>query len=264
MEVLNPELSCPSCKIAFSETDHPFQQWNPQKMNKHEVLDLLEANRNERGISNWQALGTRTGGLRSLGIGLTQLRKLAKKVGRDHSLAMDLWQSDLYDAKVIALLIDDPTAITREQAEKQVEELGSGMLSHVFASCDATLAKAPFVVELADDWTASGDATRRTCGYGLLYEISKFKGKKAPDEDYFLDHVERINEKIDSEPTGVRMAMGSALMGIGKRSAKLNAAALAVAERVGPIDFESASGNCDPFDVAKHLRTDRLKEKLSA
>jgi hypothetical protein len=51
-------------------------------------------------------------------------------------------------------------------------------------------------------------------------------------------------------------------MGIGKRSAVLNEAALKVARDVGPIEFTSASGACEPFDVVKHLTTDRLKEKL--
>ena len=56
--------------------------------------------------------------------------------------------------------------------------------------------------------------------------------------------------------------MGAALMGIGKRIAKLNAAALRVAEAVGPIEFESPSGKCEPFDVVKHLTTGRLAEKF--
>ena len=56
--------------------------------------------------------------------------------------------------------------------------------------------------------------------------------------------------------------MGAALMGIGKRSAALNRAALKVALAVGPIEFSNASGDCEPFDVAKHLTSDRLKEKL--
>ena len=56
--------------------------------------------------------------------------------------------------------------------------------------------------------------------------------------------------------------MGMALMGIGKRSAVLNEAALKVARAVGPIEFTSASGACEPFDVVKHLTTDRLREKL--
>ena len=77
-------------------------------MNTTEVLDLLEANKNDRGIENWGKLGANTGNLKSFGIGLTQLRKLAKQIGRDRDLAMSLWKGDVYDGKVIALLIDDP------------------------------------------------------------------------------------------------------------------------------------------------------------
>ncbi len=231
-------------------------------MTVSEVLALLEAERDERGMSNWEKLGPSTAGMRSCGIGLTRLRKLAKRVGRNRELAQALWKTDVYDARVIALLIDDPARITRDQAEKQVEELAGGMLAHVFASCDATLAKTSFVVELADQWVRSNDPVRRDCGYGLLYEVSKLSGKKAPSEEFFHAHVERIADTIDGESDHVRLAMATALMGIGKRSAALNKAALKLARDVGPIKFTSASGACEPFDVAKHLTTDRLKEKL--
>jgi len=227
-----------------------------------EVLALLHAERDERGMTQWEKLGSRTAGMKSHGIGLSRLRKLARKIGRDRELAKALWKSDVYDARVIALLVDDPARITREQAEEQVEELAGGMLAHVFASCDATLAKSPFAVELADQWVRSDDPVRRDCGYGLLYEASKLTGRKAPTEAFFLAHVERIAMRIATEPESVRLAMGAALMGIGKRSAVLNAAALAVARAVGPIEFSSASGDCEPFDVVKHLTSDRLKEKL--
>ena len=226
------------------------------------VLALLEAERDERGIANWAKLGPSTGGMRSYGIGLTRLRKLAKQIGRDRELALALRSTHVYDARVIALLIDDPAQITREQAERQVEELTGGMLAHVFASCDATLAKASFVVELVDDWVRSDDPVRRECGYGLLYETSKLSGRRAPSEAFFLAHVGRIADTIDSEQEKVRLSMATALMGIGKRSAALNEAALKVAESVGPIEFTSARGRCEPFDVAKHLTTARLKEKL--
>jgi hypothetical protein len=231
-------------------------------MTVSEVLALLAAERDERGISNWKKLGPGTAGMRSYGIGLTRLRKLAKGIGRNRELAQALWKSDVYEARVLALLVDDPARITREQAETQVEELAGGMLSHVFASCDATLAKTPFVVELADQWVKSDDPVRRECGYGLLYEASKFSGRTAPDDAFFLAHVERIAKRIGREPEKVRLSMGTALMGIGKRSAALNRAALKVARAVGPIEFTSVSGDCEPFDVVKHLTTDRLKQKL--
>ena len=230
-------------------------------MRTTDVLSMLASNENERGIAHWQKLEAESG-LTSHGIGLTQLRKLAKQIGRNRDLALELWETDVYDAKVIALLIDDPKAITREQAERQVEDVHIGILAHVFSSCDATLARAPFVVGLADEWVRSDDSMRRRCGYGLLYEISKLTPKKAPDEAYFLDHVARIADTIDGESSDVRLAMGNALMGIGKRSAALNAAALRVARATGPIEFESASGDCEPFDVVKHLTSERLREKL--
>jgi len=188
-------------------------------MTASEVLALLDAKRDERGIRSWEKLGTATAGMRSCGIGLTRLRKMAKRIGRNRDLAQALWQTDVYEARLIALLIDDPSLLTRDQAEKQVEELAGGMLAYVFASCDATLAKTPFAVELADQWVRRDDPIRRYCGYGLLYEASKFSGKKAPNEEYFLAHVARIADTIGTESEKVRLSMGAALMGIGKRSA---------------------------------------------
>lgn len=50
-------------------------------MTKTEAMILLKENKNERGIANWQRLGEVDAELKSFGIGLTQLRKLSKKIG---------------------------------------------------------------------------------------------------------------------------------------------------------------------------------------
>jgi len=225
-------------------------------MNSAEVLALLEENKNPRGIANWDKLED---SLSSFGIGLTQLRKLAKKVGRNHDLAQELWASDNYDAKVIGLLIGEPKKLTREQAETQVEQLNHGMLAHVFSSCDATLAKASFSAELASDWIHSDDPIRRACGYGLLYEESKNKKKSAPEEAWFLAHVAHMSATWREEDTDGRMAIAGALIGVGKRTKAINAAALEVATAIGPITF---SDTCDAFDARKHLVSPALKKKL--
>lgn len=65
---------------------------------QNEVIALLEINKNERGMVHWRKLGSQTG-LRSFGIGLTQLRKIARQIGRDHTLAKRLWRSKIYDAR---------------------------------------------------------------------------------------------------------------------------------------------------------------------
>ncbi|MFT4541521.1 MAG: hypothetical protein ACI835_003982 [Planctomycetota bacterium] len=84
-----------------------------------------------------------------------------------------MWKSDIYDVRVIALLIGEPKKLTREEVEAQIDGLEDGYLAHVFASCDATLAKAPFAFELASEWVDHRDEIRRRCGYSLLYELSK-------------------------------------------------------------------------------------------
>lgn len=161
-------------------------------MNSTDVLELLEEQRNERGIEHWNRLHPEPDSLKSFGIGLTVLRKLAKKVGRDHEFAKELWESDIYDMKVISILIDDPKLMTTEQAESQVDQLYQGHLAHVFSSCDAALAKTSFVVPLLMDWINSNDTIRKRCGYGLLYEVSKFTKKSVPDNAFFLDRIEQI------------------------------------------------------------------------
>jgi len=230
-------------------------------MKKSEILEYLKENQDARGIAHWKTHKEKSGGLKSFGIGLTKLRKFSKTVGKDPKLARQLWQTQIYEMKIIALLIDDPKAMTIEQAETQVDQLRGGYLAHVFSSCDATLAKAPFVVELADKWTRSKDPVRRDCGYGLLYEISKSKKKSAPEEEYFLAHIAHIEKTYQKQSTAVLMSMANALMGIGKRSKQLNAAALKVAVKIGPIDFDP-DGRCEPMDVAKHLTSKYIKDKL--
>lgn len=228
-------------------------------MTKTQVLALLKENQNERGIAHWKKKPRK---LKSFGIGLTQLRKLAKQIGRDHKLAQQLWKSDVYDVKVIGLLIDDPKQLTREQVEEQVDGLNAGMLSHVFASCDATLARAPFAFELAGKWMESKDDMRRRCGYSLLYELSK-KNIKAMDDAYLLGRIDHIRDTIHGQEMWVRESMNVALMGIGKRNKKLNTAAIRAAKAIGPVDIDYGDDNsCEPLDVLKHLTSDYLKKKL--
>ena len=230
-------------------------------MKKSKILEYLKTNQDARGIAHWKTHKEKSGGLKSFGIGLTKLRKFSKTVGRDQKLARQLWQAQIYEMKIIALLIDDPKTMTIEQAETQVEQLQGGYLAHVFSSCDATLAKAPFVVELADKWIKSKDPVRRDCGYGLLYEISKSKKKTAPDEEYFLAHIAHIDKTYQKQSTDSLLSMAGALIGIGKRSKTLNAAALKVAVKIGPVDFDP-DGSCEPFDAEKHLTSNYIKQKL--
>lgn len=231
-------------------------------MNLTSVIALVTQHQNERGMSHWSKMDN-TCGLKSFGVGLSQLRKLAKSIGRNRELASQCWQSDYYDVKIIGLLIDDPEEITVEQAEKQVEELNAGMLTHVFSSCDATLAKSAIAFDLAVSWKNSNSIPRKKSAYGLLYELSKNKRDKRLSDPFFLSIISDIDLTIDSEPKTVRLSMASALMGIGKRNLTLNKAAIDVAQRIGPVDFNEGDSKCEPLNILKHLTSDYLKQKFA-
>ena len=233
-------------------------------MKKSEVMALLKENSNERGIESWKKSRANPGNLKSYGIGLTQLRKIAKTVGRDHKLAQQLWKSNVYDAKVVGLLVDDPKQLTREQVEEQVENLSGGYLAHVFSSCGATVPKAPLAFDLACEWMDSKDSIRRRCAWGLMYEFSKAKGKKAPDDQFFMECIDRIQNSIhDDKDMWVRESMNGALMGIGLRNKTLNKAAIRAAKAIGPVDIDYGDDNsCEPVDVLKHLTGWYAKRKF--
>ena len=80
------------------------------------------------------------------------------------------------------------------------------------------------------------------------------------------DHIYSVSQagifreaKRLAKPPFRVMSMAGALLGMGKRTKKINRAALKVARAIGPITH---SESCDPFDVAKHLTSDYAKQKL--
>ena len=73
---------------------------------------------------------------------------------------------------------------------------------------------------------------------------------------------ETIGKTIAKEEDRVRVGMGGALMSIGKRNTKLNAAAITLAKAIGPIHFSDGDKKCEPMHVLKHLTSDYLRTKL--
>jgi 3-methyladenine DNA glycosylase AlkD len=188
---------------------------------------------------------------------------MAKSIGRHHALARTLWCSDIYDAKIIGLLIDEPKKLTVEMVEQQVEELEGGMLARVFVSCDAALAKADFAVDLSVSWTVSIDAMRRRCGFLLLCELSKNEKNKALDNTFFIGYIAHIQDQFQGEENGVRDAMSVALTGIGRRNRTLNAAAIRAAKAIGRMVVDYGDNARKSIGILTHLESDHLRRKFN-
>ncbi|MEM8907669.1 MAG: DNA alkylation repair protein [Bacteroidota bacterium] len=225
-------------------------------MTEAAILALLESQKNERGIANWQKLNHP---LKSFGLGLTQLKKIAKQLGHDHEMALLLWESNNYDVRTLAILIDDPKKVTRAQVDAQVGEMTSWMFSYVY--CSNLLPKVSFLQHLIEDWWQEPDHMRRRCAYLCLYQLAK--NDKKLEDVFFVPYLLAIEENIQKEAPYVKDAMNSALLMIGTRSQALHKRALAIAQQIGKIEIDYGANSCEALDVVKHLTSDRVQKKLA-
>jgi 3-methyladenine DNA glycosylase AlkD len=60
---------------------------------------------------------------RALGVSVPQIRRIAKRTGTDHSLALELWGSGVHEARILATLVADPARITHREMERWATEI---------------------------------------------------------------------------------------------------------------------------------------------
>ena len=216
----------------------------------------LEENKDVRGIKIWKNAGIE--GLRSVGIGMTKLKAQAKQIGKNHQIALELWEEPIFESKALATLIDDPKVIDRKQIDRQVKDLNFWMLSHAY--CNYLLPKYPDVQALAEEWVKSKNDLERRCGFQLYYQIAK-NDKKLPDS-YFFPIVDRIEKEIQQEENLVKDAMNNALWSIGMRSKDLNLYCIKAAGSIGTVEVDYGQNSCEALNVSKHLTADRVQKKF--
>ncbi len=224
-----------------------------------QVYDLLEWHRDERGVTHWEKNNLTNGKWSSFGIGLTRLKSLARQLGKPStSLAAELRTEPVWECQVLAILLEDPTALKKEQAIAQVDALFAWMLSHIW--CSTLAPRLPYRHELAESWITDSHQTRRRCGWLITAEISK--KDKQPDDPVFSHLLTLIERDIHNEENYVRDAMNSALLAIGSRNAVLYEKALAAAKKIGPIEVDYGDNSCKAPDVAAHLSSSRVRKKV--
>lgn len=221
-----------------------------------EVQALLEKNKNERGIAHWEKSGRADWS--SYGIGLTQLKKIAKQMGRDETLSRKLAQQPNYDMRVLSMLTGTPKKRTADELEAEVNEVDMWSLSHVWTQ--NVLAGHPAGQELFERWRDSKEEIKRRVAYGWLYGAAK---NKKLDDAYFIPIVQHIKENLQQEENLVRDTMNNALFALGQRSKALNEQCIAAAQHIGPVTVDYGDNSCEAVNVLKHLTGDRIQKKFA-
>jgi 3-methyladenine DNA glycosylase AlkD len=192
-----------------------------------------------------------------LGLSMPDIRGLAKEIGTNHELALQLWETKIPDARILAGIIDDPVLITRDQAESWAMDFDSW---DVCDQVSGTLETVPFAGDLIREWAVRDEEFVKRAAFAIIAGIA-WHSKTAPDSD-FLEYLEIIKQAATDDRNFVRKAVNWALRNIGKRNQALNKAALAAAVEIKQLDSRAARWIA--ADAIRELTSDKIQARLLA
>lgn len=193
---------------------------------------------------------------RALGMSIDTLRAIAKPHRNQHALALELWDMDLYEAKFLAVFIDDPAQVTPAQMDAWRATFDN------WATCDTAcfhlFDKTPHAFDAIDRWAPLEGEFDRRASFALLASVA-LHAKKLPDQP-FIDRLALIEQWAFDPRNFVKKGVNWALRGIGNRSAACNRAALTVAERLAASKLAPERWNGK--DAVRALTNPKLLAKL--
>jgi 3-methyladenine DNA glycosylase AlkD len=210
----------------------------------------------QRAARAWRALAINTE--RALGIGVTQLRRLARDIGRDHGLAQRLWSTGIHEARILASMVDEPSQVTTSQMEGWASDFDSWDL--VDQCCGNLFDKTPYAYDKALEWSGRPEEFVKRAGFALMAWLA-VHDKPAPDES-FEPFLEAVGKEATDERNFVKKAVNWALRQIGKRNGHLNSRAIEKAEKLRSI--ESRSARWIGRDALRELTSDKVAVRLGS
>jgi 3-methyladenine DNA glycosylase AlkD len=171
-----------------------------------------------------------------LGIRAPVLREIARRHRRDHTLALELWDSGVHEGHVLAALIDDPRQVTAAQMEKWARECDNWGATD--ACCCVLFDRTPLAIGKAHTWSRRHAEYVKRCGFVLMAGLAVHR-KELPDE-VFLEFLPVIRREAADGRNFVKKAVNWALRQIGKRNPRLRRAAIAEAKRIRRMESSSA------------------------
>ena len=231
-----------------------------------EVLKRLAPLGGEEARAGMARYGIRTDD--AFGVSVYELRRIARELGRDHELALALWATGNHEARLLASMVDDPAQVT----EAQMEEWAAAFDS--WDVCDQVTSnlfdKTPYAWDKVVAWSASPDEWVKRAAFATAAALA-VQDKTAADEP-FIRLLELCRREAGDDRNYVKKAVNWALRNIGKRDARLHAAAVETAETIlAEGERLAAEDRRDPAaramrwvarDALRELRSDKVVARV--
>ena len=170
------------------------------------------------------------------GVAMRDIKALGKQLGKNHPLAVALWTTGVYEARMLASFVGDPEKLTPAQMDRWCRDFDN------WAFCDAMsfnlFDRSPHAWTKVTQWSSRRKEFEKRTAFALLWSLS-LHDKSAPDER-FLHGLALIEREATDERNFVKKAVNMALRAIGRRNRALKSAAVEVARRLAASENATA------------------------
>jgi 3-methyladenine DNA glycosylase AlkD len=191
----------------------------------------------------------------ALGVSMPNLRAVAKTCGVEHTLALELWETGIHEARILATLVADPETLTDVQRERWVLDITSWDL------CDSAadlFGRTPAHADAIKSWARRPEPFVKRCAFSMMARRAVW-AKQAPDRE-FIGYLPLIRRASADPRNEVKKGVSWALRQIGKRNRSLHAAAVDEAERISLLGTPPARWIAR--DVLRELESEKTRSRL--
>ena len=190
------------------------------------------------------------------GVSKPMLDEIARAIGKNHELGMQLWDTGNHDGRLLGMLISESKRVTGKQMESWVKAFDN------WDVCDATcchlFAGAEPAWEKALQWTRRKNEFEKRAGFAMVAYLAVHD--KVAEDKRFAPCLKAIEREAWDDRNFVRKAVNWALRNIGKRNKRLNRAAMACGERIRQAG--TRAGRWIAADALRELKSDAVQTRL--
>ena len=166
------------------------------------------------------------------GVRMATVNAVAKAWAPDHELALALWATGWYEARLVAAMVDDPAAVTVDQMEAWCADFDNWAI--VDTVCFRLFDRTEHAWDEVDAWVVRDEEMVKRAGFALLWSLANHD--RRADDDRFRHGLALVEAAGGDGRHLVDKAVGMALRAIGKRRPTLRDEAVAVAQRLAASD----------------------------
>lgn len=176
------------------------------------------------------------------GVKVGDMKKIVKKVKKNHELSLELYNSGNGDAMYLAGLIADENKITKKDLQHWAKNANWYMLSEYTVAWIASESK--YGLELALEWIESEEEHIASSGWATLSSLMTIKKDEELDIELLSGLLDRVEKNIHSSKNRIRYTMNGFVISAGGCVVALTEKAKKVADAIGKVDVDLGGTAC--------------------